>query len=163
MRMEEIATQVYKRLGSQYEVPKVPVHAHTGIDTDKVKFRDLYQIQRFILYRVIDPSSICTATPDIGGDFVMPYSGFITEVGATVDTAGTTGTMTLDINKNGTSILRTLITIDTTEKTSRDAAVPSVLSSSKWSFNVGDIFTFDIDAVQSVPAEGLTFFINTIT
>lgn len=31
-----IATQVYKELGAQYAVPKVPVHIHNGIDAPKI-------------------------------------------------------------------------------------------------------------------------------
>ncbi len=50
-----------------------------------------------------------------GGDLEIPITGTITEIGAYVDTAGTTGTMTIDVNKNGTTLMKTnKITIDTT-------------------------------------------------
>ena len=98
----------------------------------------------------------------------MPFQGYVTSVGATVDTAGTTGTTTVDINLTTiapaatSSILLTKITIDSTENSSRTAATPSVLDSSKVNFSTGDIFTFDVDAVSTTPAKGLTIFMNVV-
>lgn len=114
-------------------------------------------IVRYILYRVLSPTTIEATGTTVGGDLVMPFSGTMTSVGATVDTAGTTGTTQLDINKNGTTILSTKITIDSTEKSSRTAAIPPVISVP--SFVTGDIMTFDVDTVQTTPALGLTFFL----
>ena len=94
----------------------------------------------------------------LGGDFVMPIGGTVIEVGITVSTAGTTGVGTYDIHKNGTTILSTKITVDSGEKTSRTAATDSVISVA--AVAEGDIYTFDIDGVQSTAAKGAQFFIR---
>lgn len=116
------------------------------------------KIKRYVLYRVLAPTTTDAVGTTIGGDLVMPFTGTLTSVGATVDTAGTTGTTQLDIKKNTTTILSTKITLDSTEKTSRTAATPPVISVA--SFSTGDIFTFDVNTVQTTPALGLTFFLN---
>lgn len=116
------------------------------------------KVNRFVLYRVLAPTTTDAVGTVVGGDFVMPFTGALTSVGATVDTAGTTGTTQFDIKKNGSSILSTKITLDSTEKTSRTAATPPVISST--TFSTGDIYTFNIDTVQTTPALGLTFFLN---
>lgn len=50
-------------------------------------------------------------------------------VRASLLTASTSGVVTVDIKKNGVSMLSTLLTIDANEKTSTTAATPAVLSS----------------------------------
>jgi len=114
---------------------------------------------RYILYRIIDnTTNIATATTK-GGDFELPFTGTITEIGAFVDTAGTTGTMTIDVNLNGTTIMSaTKITIDTAEKSSRTAATAPVLTTT--AVTAGDLLTFDIDAIHTTPAQGLTIRIG---
>lgn len=63
--------------------------------------------------------------------FRMPYAFTVTAVRASLTTAPTTsGTLTVDINENGTSILSTKLTIDITEKTSTTAATAAVISDS---------------------------------
>lgn len=86
--------------------------------------------------------------------FELPFNATLQLIGAYVDVAGITGVATIDVNKNGTSILSTRITIDTTEKTSRTAVTQPVISVS--SFLVGDLITVDIDTIQSTAAKGLT-------
>lgn len=149
---------------NQYGVSMIPAHMHNGSDSLRVDFSNLQNKTRFVLYRIVPSTDDTVVGNVIGGDFVMPFDGYVTEVGATVDTAGVTGTTTVDINKNGTTILRTKITIDSAEKTSRTAATPAVLNtvSSVNSFVTGDIFTFDVDTVNTTPAKGLVVFINVI-
>lgn len=172
---------------SLFGVPVTPFHIHNGVDSPLLDFIGLHDVQhsyageagsvvtvnstetgvdfedpdllitRYILYRVLAPTSTDAVGTTVGGDLVMPFTGTLTSVGATVDTAGTTGTTQFDINKNTTTILSTKITIDSTEKTSRTAATPPVISVS--TFTTGDILTFDIDTVQTTPALGLTFFL----
>ncbi|TXG77194.1 hypothetical protein E6Q11_03175 [Candidatus Dojkabacteria bacterium] len=146
----------------QFDVAKIPAHTHTGVDSNKVSYGNLVNRTRYILYRIIIPTTDTAVANGVGGDFVMPFSGYITSVGATVDTAGTTNTTTIDLNKNGTSVLLTKITIDSTEKTSRTATTQPVLNSASVTFQTGDIFTWDIDAVSTTPAKGCTPFINVI-
>lgn len=109
---------------------------------------------RYVVWRVWDYATFLATGNVAGGDFECPFDGTITEVYAYSDTAGTTNTTTVDINKSGTTILSTKITIDSTEKTSRTAATPPVISVS--SITEGNIITVDIDAVQTSPARGLT-------
>jgi hypothetical protein len=109
---------------------------------------------RYVYYRIVEATTDTAIATTKGGDFECPFTGTITEVGAYVDTAGTTNLTTVDINKNGTTIISTKITIDSTEKSSRTAATPAVISVS--SITAGDLLTFDIDAVQTTAAKGLT-------
>jgi hypothetical protein len=62
--------------------------------------------------------------------FRMPFAFTLTGVRASLKTAQASGSIfTVDIKKNGSTILSTLITIDNTEKTSTTAATPPVISS----------------------------------
>lgn len=71
-------------------------------------------------------SPVTTAS---GVTFRMPFAFTVTGVRASLKTAQASGSIfTVDIKKNGTSILSTLITIDNTEKTSVTAATPPVIS-----------------------------------
>ena len=77
--------------------------------------------------------------PEYEGKVLAVYSGCLTgPVGAALIT---------DINKNGTTILSTKITIDDGDKTSLVAATPPVISVS--TFLAGDEFTIDRDQVGS--------------
>jgi hypothetical protein len=82
----------------------------------------------------------------------------VVAVGSYSDTAGTTGTYTVDINESGTSILSTKITVDTLEKTSTTAATPAVISDA--SIAADAILTFDLDAVHTTPANGLVVWLE---
>ena len=84
--------------------------------------------------------------------FRMPYAFTLTEVRASLNVASSSGIPTIDINEGGASILSTKLTIDATEKTSKTAAVPAVISDA----NLADDaeLTFDID-VAGTGAAGL--------
>lgn len=83
--------------------------------------------------------------------FRMPYAFQLTEVPraslTTAQSAG--GLVTVDINKNGTSIFSTRITIDNTEKTSKTALSQPALSSSPTTFADDDEVSVDIDYVET--------------
>jgi hypothetical protein len=113
---------------------------------------------KYIVWRVLDSATFQTVGTTFGGDFECPFSGVIRNVYAFVDTAGVTGSGTYDINIAGTTILSTKITVETTEKSSRNATTAPVLSTT--AVTVGDIFTVDIDAIQTTPAKGLTVVIT---
>lgn len=147
---------------NQFGVSKVPAHTHNGTDSIPFDFNHLENKTRFVLFRVVDALSSTAVANVVGGDFVIPFDGYVVSVGATVDTAGTTNVTTVDINKNGTTIMRTKITIDSTEKTSRTAVTPSIVNPTVQQFSTGDIFTFDVDAISSTPAKGLTIFMNVV-
>lgn len=84
--------------------------------------------------------------------FRMPYAMTVTEVRASLSTAGSTsGTTTIDINEGGVSILSTLLTIDFGDKTSVGATTPAVISDSALADDAE--ITFDIDAISGGATE----------
>lgn len=86
--------------------------------------------------------------------FRSPAKFTVTGVRASLTTAQTSGNIfTVDINKNGTSILGTKLTIDNTEKTSVTAATPATIVTT----NIEDDseLTIDIDQIGDSTAKGL--------
>ena len=118
-------------------------------------------IKRFQVQLLANDTDQATATK-IGGDYRISDKAItVVGVGAYVDTAGVTGTSTIDINEAGTSILSTKITIDTTEKSSEGATTPPVISDSAIAANA--IISFDLDAIHSgTAAKGLKVFVDYI-
>jgi hypothetical protein len=92
-------------------------------------------------------------------EFQMPYAFTLTAVRSTLTTApSTSGTLTVDINEGGTSILSTKLTIDINEKTSTSAATAPVISDS--ALADGSIITVDVDAVSGGASEtGLKIYL----
>lgn len=88
-------------------------------------------------------TAITTGTAKI--TFRMPRAMTLSSVKASLSTAGTGTVTTFDINKNGTTILSTKLTIDATEETSATAATPAVLSST--ALAADDEITVDFDTV----------------
>lgn len=75
----------------------------------------------------------------------VPYACTVDEVRASVTTASTSGLPTFDINKGGTSILSTKLTIDANEKTSTTATTEAVISDSSLADDAE--ITFDVDNI----------------
>lgn len=75
--------------------------------------------------------------------FRMPYAFTLTEVRASLKTAASSGTVTVDINESGTTVLSTKLTIDSGEKTSTTAATPAVISDASLADDAE--MTIDID------------------
>lgn len=115
---------------------------------------------RIIEYRILDKDTAHTVVAGVGGEFRVPLAMKVLDVGAYVDTAGVTGTATIDINEAGTTILSTKVTIDTTEKTSVTAAAAPVISDS--AIGADAIITFDIDVIQTTAAKGLTVWMKVV-
>lgn len=112
---------------------------------------------RYINIRVLDPTTDWSAngTTIVGGDFEIPFTGTITEIGGYVDTAGTTGTGVVDVNKNGTTLMTTnKLSFDSTEKSTRTAATAPTLTTT--AVTAGDIITVDIDTNFTTKAKGLS-------
>lgn len=85
--------------------------------------------------------------------FRAPFAWTLTKIPrASLATASSSGTPTVDINVNGSTILSTKLTIDANEKTSTTAATPAVLSSSSIADDAE--ITMDID-VAGTGAKGL--------
>lgn len=135
---------------------------NTGTDSTRAMPVDQYNASnknvRYLLYRLLAATTAVSVANGVGGDLEVPFGGTITEVGVYADTAGTTGLMTVDFNKNGSTILSTKVTVDSTEKTSRTAATPAVISVS--TISAGDILAFDIDGIQTTAALGLVIRIG---
>jgi hypothetical protein len=83
-------------------------------------------------------------------EFQMPFGMTLSGVRATVTTAPVGSTIQVDINKNSSSILSTVISIDAGEKTSETAATTPVISDT--SLSDGDVITIDIDQIGSSTA-----------
>lgn len=130
-------------------------HKHTGADLTK-KVENKHNIP----IRLVASGTNTAVAATVAGDFVFPFSGYITDIAATVDTAGVTNTTTIDVLKNGASIMGTKITIDSSEKTSRTAATQYAIK--VFSFSLGDILTFNIDAISTTPAKGTTIYLQVI-
>jgi len=82
--------------------------------------------------------------------FRMPYAMTLIAVRASVNTAPTGSTITVDINEAGVSVLSTVISIDASEKTSVTAATPPVISDSALADDAE--ITIDIDQIGSTIA-----------
>jgi len=52
----QIATEVYNKLGTRYNVAKVPVHTHNGVDTVRIEQKDLILNQRYNTFLISDVS-----------------------------------------------------------------------------------------------------------
>lgn len=147
---------------NQYGVSKVPAHTHNGTDSLRFNYNNLDNKTRFVVCRIVDALTNTAVANVVGGDFVMPFKGYVTSVGATVDTAGVTNSTTIDVNKNGATIMTTKITINTATKTSRSATTQPLVNANLQNFNIGDIFTFDVDGISTTAAKGLTVFMNVV-
>lgn len=90
--------------------------------------------------------------------FRMPIAITLQAVRASLTTAQTSGSvLTVDINAAGTSILSTKLTIDNSEKTSKTAATPAVISNTAL---VDDVeITVDVDQVGDGTAAGLKVYL----
>ncbi len=89
----------------------------------------------------------------------MPGEFSLAAVRASLTTASSTGTVTIDINVAGSTILSTKITIDATELTSETAATPPVLTASTIADDAE--ITIDIDdAGSSADAAGLKIYLE---
>jgi hypothetical protein len=78
-------------------------------------------------------------------------------VHAEVITAGTTGTMDIQIHNltQAADMLSTVLTIDTTETGSDTAATPAVIDATEDDIATNDVLRVDVDVVHTTPAKGL--------
>lgn len=96
-----------------------------------------------------ETTALTTGTAKV--TFRMPFAMTLTDVRASVTTAPTGGTLlTVDVNEAGSTILSTKLTFDASEKTTKTAATPRVISDSSLADDAE--MTIDIDAVGSTIA-----------
>lgn len=103
-----------------------------------------------------ETTDLTTGTAKI--TFRMPAHIELQEVRASLSAAQPSGSiLTIDINKNGTTILSTKLTIDNTETTSKTAATPPVIADDD--LDDDDVITVDIDQVGDAGAKGLKIWL----
>ena len=145
-----------KRSATSVPLTTVQVDANwTAIDDAITDGDDLYMVQP------VACSDLTTAltTGTTKGYVAFPYAITVTGVYASVLTAPTGATLTVDINDGGTTILSTKITIDISEKTSGTAATAAVISDTAIAANAE--VTIDIDQIGStVAGAGLIVWIQ---
>lgn len=148
-------------------VPEIAsaVETTTGTDATKAVSPDGLAGSDFgktiVSVLVLDSATDCE-TGDGAGDvfFRVPEElngQNLVRVAAAASTAGTTGTMDIQI-RNATQaadMLTTKITIDSAETDSSTAATAAVIDSANDDVATGDQIFFDIDAVQTTKAQGL--------
>jgi hypothetical protein len=83
----------------------------------------------------------------------VPFACTLDDVRASLTGGTTTGTLTVDINEGGATVLSTKLTIDATETTSTTAATPAVISDSTLADDAE--LTFDVDDQGDGTATGL--------
>ena len=120
-------------------------------------------LEEFIVVALSDETTaLTTGTGKL--TFRMPYACKFTKIPRiNLNTVSSSGLVTVDIKKNGTTIFSTLLTIDVSEKTSVTATTPCVLSSNPTTFADDDEITFDI-TVAGTGAKGLkaTLFVEKV-
>lgn len=140
----------------------------TGTDTTRAMPVDQFVASkrniRWLIFNLVAAGTDCATGTNLGGDFVSPIAGTILQsdttpfyLYATNSTAGTTGSMVVDINIGGTSIMTTnKLSFDSTEKTTTTTTTPPDLTTT--TLAVGNIITIDVDSVHTTPAKGLTVY-----
>lgn len=110
----------------------IPMVDAGTVTTERITFANMRKItpQCFIIACSDETTVLSTASTTVPfATFRMPYAFTITDVRASLRTAGTGAALiTVDIHESGTTILSTKITIDATEKTSTTAATAPVIS-----------------------------------
>lgn len=122
--------------------------------TKKITFANL--TLEVIAIPCSDESTVIVADTGVV-TFRMPFAMVLTAVRASLTTAAATGTLTVDINEAGSTILSTKLTIDAAEKTSTTAAAAAVISDA----NLADDaeITIDIDDDADGTAAGLKVYL----
>lgn len=135
---------------------------NTGTDSTRAMPVDQYVASnrnvRYVVLRAIAPATDWSAngTTNVSGDFPMPFAGTLVSIKGDVDTAGTTGTATVDVNLNGSTIMTTnKLNWDSTEKsTSTYSGTAAGLTTT--AVSAGDLITVDIDTNHTTKSKGLT-------
>lgn len=112
-----------------------------------------------VQFVVVDFTTDC-ATGDGKFYFRIPsaLNGMdLTALHAECITAGTTGTMAIQINNvtQTADMLTTVLTIDSGETGSDTAATPAVVDTSNDNVATNDILRVDVDTIHTTPAKGM--------
>lgn len=115
----------------------------------------------FVLVVAISDEATAITTGVAKITFRMPAAVHITEVRASLSVVSSSGNPAFDVNKNGTTIFTTVLTVDATEKTSATAAAPAVLDDDPTDFAADDEVTIDIDAAGTGAMGAKITFVGT--
>ncbi len=105
------------------------------------------------------------ATGTLKDSYVMPFGLVLDTVltggcYASLAVAQAVGTpLTVDVNRNGTSVLSTKLTFDNAEKSTTTAATPAVFADGGSILYAGDEITIDVDQVGTALAKGLRVYL----
>lgn len=99
-------------------------------------------------------SGALPASQSAAAYYRVPWAATLTAVKANRNGTNTNGSVTIDVNEGGTSVLSTEITIDQNEGTSLTAATPAVISDSAIANDA--LLTFDIDSANTSDEGPLT-------
>lgn len=114
------------------------------------------ELQKEVLGVAITDEATALTTGTAKVTFRMPYAMTLTNVRANVNTASSSGLVTVDVNEGGASIFSTTLTIDANEKTSTTAATTAVLSDTSLADDAE--ITVDIDSAGT-GAKGLKIWL----
>lgn len=98
-----------------------------------------------------ETTAIASTATDVVS-FRAPFAFTLTDIRLSLNSATTTGVMTLDMNESGSTVLSTKLTVDATELTSETAATAAVISDSAIADDA--LITFDWDGIGDGTATG---------
>lgn len=135
-------------------------HRHDGDFAQQINYPDIFDLPiQYLQAQVVEPA---TDTAVVSGQhfFHIPkgMDGLrLVEVHAEVATAGATNTLDIQIpnSTQGVDMLSTVITIDSGDEGSDEAATPPVINTSNNLIVENDVVRVDVDAVHTTPAKGL--------
>jgi hypothetical protein len=147
------------------EVGDYPAMLESGPKTYEgtVTFLQPTKEPRWLQLPVVEWTTDCS-TGDGAYYFVVPrsYSGYLADVHGTAITAGTTGTMDVQIYNvtKGADMLTTKLTWDSGEAQTHTAATPHQIDPDNRRLDEYDVLRVDIDAVQTTAAKGMILILE---
>jgi len=169
MTVNTLGVRVAKNFDAASQVQLSNTPSCKGLKTDGSGIVDCNVNRRnfrYLALKTIAPATDVTAATDQFGDYVSPFAGTIQQsdsieelLSAACETAGTTGTMIVDVHLNGTTIMTTnKLDIETTEKSTTTATTQPDLTTT--ALAIGDIITVDIDTIHTTACKGLTVYMT---
>jgi hypothetical protein len=122
----------FELLAPSQEQPEVPINYNTNkLDAllESLGGGGASDATEPVYFQLACSDLVTALTVAAGVGYLRAAHAFtLTEVRASLQTASSSGLPTMDIKKNGVTVLSTALSIDATEKTSKTAATPAVIS-----------------------------------